>query len=126
MKPMKSDMFSFRKLTKAPHPPNSNAPLPSRQTASSPSINLRNNSTPPCEQVSLILGDSYAARLDPVKLGKGRVKVINLARGGSKIKDVMEQISNFQKLPHKTNMRVTKIFVSMEPTIYVISIHLLV
>ena len=106
-------VLSFRKLTKAPHPPNSNAPSPFRQTASSPSINLRNSSTPPCEQVSLILGDSYAARLDPVKLGKGRVKVINLARGGSKITDVIEQISNFQKLPHKTNMRVIKIFVSV-------------
>ena len=109
-------VLSFRKLAKAPHPPKSNVPLLSHDTTSNRSINTtigRNSAMPPCEDVSLILGDSHAVRLDPVKLGKGRLKVINLARGGSKIKDVAEQISDFEKLSHKSNVRVTKIFVSV-------------
>ena len=109
-------VLSFRKLANAPHPPKSNVPLLSHDTTSNRSINTtigRNSAMPPCEDISLILGDSYAARLDPVKLGKGRLKVINLARGGSKIKDVAEQISNLEKLSHKSNVRMTKIFVSV-------------
>ena len=109
-------VLSFRKLTKTPHPPKSNVPSATLQTASKPLINLSNgcnNSMPPCDEVSVILGDSYATRLAPVKLGKGRRKVINLSRLGSKIKDVVEQISNFETLSHGSNMRAIKIFVGV-------------
>ena len=50
---------------------------------------------PPKRHVSLVAGDSFAARLDPVKLGKKKVKVLNVARGGSKIQDVENQLKDF-------------------------------
>ena len=51
-----------------------------------------NHVSPPTErihktQTTLIVGDSFAARLDPIKLSKGRKNVVNIAKGGNKIND---------------------------------------
>ena len=74
---------------------------------------------PPTEHVSLILGNSYAARIDPIKLGKGRRKVINMARGGSKIKDVIEQIHNFFNQYQQSGVIIDKVFISVGKMIFV-------
>ncbi len=45
--------------------------------------------------MTVIAGDSYAARLDPEKLGKGKCNVDNIAVGGAKIKHVQEQLETY-------------------------------
>ena len=55
--------------------------------------------------------DSFVARLDSDKLGKGRKNVINLAKGENKIPDVIDSIKNF--LINYSNTHVDQIFVSV-------------
>ena len=49
----------------------------------------------PRENVSLIAGDSFTARLDPFKLGRDKKRVINVSRGGNKIKQVMDSLDEY-------------------------------
>ena len=117
-------LISFRKLVTSPslirttqHPPKSNisaVSFKSDNIVTPKNVNeTSSNLSPPTEHVSLILGDSYAARLDPIKLGKGRRKVINMARGGSKIKDVIEQIHNFLNQYQQSSDVIDKVFISV-------------
>ena len=50
-----------------------------------------------CERTpaTLLLGDSFLARLDAAKLGKSKKCVLNKAKGGSKISDVLLNIDEF-------------------------------
>lgn len=50
---------------------------------------------PPTEHVTLVAGDSYAARLDAVRLGKKKCKVVNVAQGGAKMDKVQKQLELF-------------------------------
>ena len=116
-------VISFRKLTSpslirtTQHPPKSNISaisFKSDNIITPKNVNeTSGNLSPPTEHVSLILGDSYATRLDPMKLGKGRRKVINLARCGSKIKDVIEQIHNFFNQYQQSGVIIEKVFISV-------------
>ena len=49
----------------------------------------------PAPGVILIAGDSFAERMDTNKLGKNRVKVVNIAKGGQQIRHVKDSINNF-------------------------------
>ena len=50
---------------------------------------------PPKRRICVVAGDSFAARLDPIRLGKKKVEVRNIAVGGSKIADVEKQLEQF-------------------------------
>ena len=61
--------------------------------------------------INLIAGDSFAARLDPGRLGKGKQTVYNIAKGGSKISVVQKSLENFAaEHPH---LLVKKLFLSI-------------
>ena len=66
--------------------------------------------TTPKRHVCLVAGDSFAARLEPERLGRGKVKVENIAVGGSKILDVAKQVVTF--LENNENVVVDKIIIS--------------
>ena len=44
---------------------------------------------------SLLVGDSLLARLDPERLGKGKKTILNLAKGGNKICNVIDSLKAF-------------------------------
>ncbi len=92
--------LSFRaiKQTKAPI---------SAPTVPSPA----HQSNEPVKYVTLVAGDSYAARLDTGKLGKGRVVVENVAVGGAKMNQVQEQLAMYSAA--NPNVVVTKIILSV-------------
>ena len=82
---------------------------------SQPSPTASNNSQPstsPKIRTTLIAGDSFVARLDANKLGKSRKNVINLAKGGNKIPDVINSIENFRHNCN-TDILVDQIFISV-------------
>ena len=45
---------------------------------------------------TLIVGDSFPARLDKDRLGKNKKVVINIVKGGSRIPDVIQSIKDFK------------------------------
>ena len=67
--------------------------------------------TPPKCYVSLIAGDSYAARLDKSRLGKGRIVVENIAKGGAKISAVKLQLETYARTHPDT--QVNKLIISV-------------
>ena len=44
---------------------------------------------------SLLVGDSYLVRLDSKRLAKSKKTVVNIAKGGNKIPDVLESLHDF-------------------------------
>ena len=62
---------------------------------------------------SLLIGDSFLARIDAARLGKGKKHVINLAKGGSKIPDAIKTVEDFNTDPANTTFRVDQVFVSI-------------
>ena len=68
----------------------------------------------PCQQnidTVLFAGDSHYANLIPKKLGKGKINVINIARGGHNIRKTEATISDF--CANNTSYKVVKVFVSV-------------
>jgi hypothetical protein len=63
------------------------------------------------EYVCLIAGDSYAARLDPVKLGRRTVEVVSVARGGANVNHVMDQLKDYKS--NNSSVVVDKICISV-------------
>ena len=61
--------------------------------------------------VVLIAGDSFAARLDPKLLGKGKKDVRNISIGGRKIEAVEKDIEEF--LTANPQLGISKLFVSV-------------
>ena len=59
--------------------------------------------------VVLVSGDSYTARLDAEKLGKGKKKVVNISKGGNTIKDVIKSLETFAQENHNANVQ--KLFI---------------
>ena len=68
---------------------------------------------PVFKPVCLVVGDSFAARLDPIKLGKKKFAVVNLARGGSKISRTINQLEQYASDHEDSIHSVKKIAVSV-------------
>ena len=68
-----------------------------------------------CERtpVTLLLGDSFLARLDAAKLGKSKKCVLNKAKGGNKISDVLLNIDQFCCDDNNLKYTVDQVFVSV-------------
>ena len=78
---------------------------------------------PPCEEspnlvpatripVSILAGDSFLARLDKERLEKNK-KIINLAKGGNTIQNVIQNLHSFRNNSENEKYPVTKMFVSV-------------
>ena len=67
----------------------------------------------PRVRTTLIVGDSFAARLDPERLSKGRKKVIDIAKGGNKIPDVIDSVMNFCDNDSSCGLIVDQVFCSV-------------
>ena len=63
------------------------------------------------KNIVLVAGDSFAARLDAKRLGKGKQDVINIAKGGSKITRVQKSLEDFVK--ENPKLLVKKLFLSI-------------
>jgi len=63
------------------------------------------------KHVCLIAGDSYAARLDPVKLGRRTVEVVSVAKGGTNVNHVMDQLKDYKT--NNSSVVVEKICISV-------------
>ena len=74
---------------------------------------LTNPSTTKLTPATLLLGDSFLSRLDGAKLGKSKKVVLNMARGGNKIKDVELSIDNFRDNNNNRQYLVDQVFVSV-------------
>ena len=81
----------------------------SGEVASSSLPTKMSSRQPPPRKTTLIAGDSYSARLDPIKLGKKKKNVINISKGGSTLKDVEKSIDTF--FISQSNIVIDKIFV---------------
>ena len=69
------------------------------------------NTTRQKKKIVLLAGDSYFARLDADKLGKGKQTVYNISKGGSKIDAVMQSLKNFAS--EHPELEVKKLFLSV-------------
>ena len=84
--------LSFRAICTEDTPPTPTSTLSgqiSDETSSTPG-----NVNPP-RPVTLIAGDSFAARLDSNRLAKNKKHVINIAKGGQRISDVEKSLTTF-------------------------------
>ena len=79
---------------------------------------------PPCEEspnlvpatripVSILAGDSFLARLDKERLEKNKKKVINLAKGGNTIQNVIQNLHSFRNNSENEKFLVNKMFISV-------------
>ncbi len=72
--------------------------VPQPTIASSPSLPAAITAvSTPERHICLIAGDSYSARLDPQKLGRNHVDVVNIARGGARMHHVISQLKDFKE-----------------------------
>ena len=62
---------------------------------------------------SLIVGDSFAARLDANRVSKGTKNVINIAKGGYKIPDAIESLDTFHKDLADKETIIDQVFISI-------------
>ena len=62
---------------------------------------------------SLIVGDSFAARLDANRLSKGTKNVINIAKGGYKIPVAIESLDTFHKDLADKETIIDQVFISI-------------
>ena len=107
--------LSFRaRAVKDPSPASNPVPPSSPESPPTPIPSASAPSVAPQKQkefVSLIAGDSFAARMDTAKLGKKRIEVVNLAQGGKKMKDVTKQLEEHKaRFPER---EVVKIIISV-------------
>ena len=104
--------ISFRKLA---HPiPNSapdNSPSPNISNVSSPSSPSSKDLPKPKTSVIVLAGASFFERLDVARLAKGKKRVINIAKGGSKMNTVLQSIQSFTK--NNPNLFIQKLFLSV-------------
>ena len=70
------------------------------------------NNTPKIP-TSIIVGDSFAARLDANRLSKGCKNVINVAKGGNKIPDAIDSIKKFHENPDNEKLIIDQVFISI-------------
>ena len=62
---------------------------------------------------SLMVGDSFLARLDKDRLGKNRKTIINLAKGGNKFRDVIQSLRTFKSNSENDKYLIKQIFISV-------------
>ena len=62
---------------------------------------------------TLIVGDSFPARLDKDRLGKNKKVVINIAKGGSRIPDVIQSIKDFKNNAENAKFAINQVFISV-------------
>ena len=67
--------------------------------------------TGPTKRITLIAGDSYAERLDVGRLGKAKKEVVNIARGGYRMKHVESSIKTY--VADNPNVDIEKIIISV-------------
>ena len=65
------------------------------KTCSEASHSTVSQNIPPVKRCTLIAGDSFVARLDSARLGKGKNTVCNISKRGAKISQVEQSIDNF-------------------------------
>lgn len=115
---------SFRKISSSAfEPPPKVPPPPPKSSPSSNNYNSNNNNNnksdssskeipqPSNKNIVLVAGDSFAARLDAKRLGKGKQDVHNIAKGGSKIKTVLKSLEDFAE--SNPLLSVKKLFLSI-------------
>ena len=91
-------------------------PIPKKSTASLPknTTSLPKNTTScslPKKNIVLVAGDSFPARLDAKRLGKGKKEVRIIAKGGRKITEVQKSIETF--VVQNPTLVVQKLFISI-------------
>ena len=96
--------LSYRKLAKSEEELS-----PVGTPTASPSQKVKKD--PPKKNITLIAGDSFAARLDAGKLGKGKQDVRNIAKGGSKISTVQQSLEDFYS--SNPTLNVKNLFISI-------------
>ena len=91
--------LSFRAVAKTPIPTHASpqvATTASTNTEGVPgTVTPSSPSKPPSEPVCPIAGDSFAARMKVDKLEKNKLKVVNIAEGGSKIFKLQNQLEKY-------------------------------
>lgn len=97
------DNVMFKSPTSPTHTSNSSNP------SDSPSSS--NNEQYPLQRITVIAGDSFAARLNADRLSKGKRKIINIAKGGQKISDVAISLAAF--ISNNPNVYIEKLIVSV-------------
>ena len=102
--------LSFRALSKSTTDQHTRASVSDPNSRSS-NVEAGDNLPVPPKRVCLIAGDSYTARLDPVRLGRGVVKVDNVAVGGARIDNVCKQLEAYAEL--NPNTYVEKLLISV-------------
>ena len=80
--------LSFRAIVKS-------TPAPGPKVGTTPADVPKSQGTG--RRVTLVAGDSYAARLDAAKLGKGKADVVNIAEGGARMDKVQKQLEQFSE-----------------------------
>ena len=78
-------------------------------TSTSSTSSNRNTHRP---RAVVFAGDLHFARLDPQRLHKDKVKVFNISKGGSKMRDVEKALCDFY-INHSHDFHVEKIFLSI-------------
>ena len=100
--------LSFRKVL--PQTPEATASL-NNIAVNCDTPRIITNSHRPKKKISLLAGDSYFARLDAGKLGKGKQAVYNISKGGSKVDAVLQSLKKFDK--EHPELEVKKLFLSI-------------
>ena len=99
--------ISFRKISKVPDP----EAIQAASSSPAPQTSKMNSTSLPKKNIILIAGDSFPARLDAKRLGKGKQDVRIIAKGGKKIAEVQKSIEAF--VEQNPTLVVQKLFVSV-------------
>ena len=91
--PVKSLIESFENGSTDTSVTHNASTLPKSQSEALPSTVT--HTSHPVKHCTLIAGDSFVARLDPVRLGKGKKTVHNISQRGAKVGQVEQSIDNF-------------------------------
>ena len=62
---------------------------------------------------SLLVGDSFLARMDKERLEKNKKTILNLAKGGNKIQNVFQSLHSFKNASENERYLITQIFISV-------------
>ncbi len=100
--------LSFRKIVTHP---NDNRDKKANGDVTAPTQTIDGKCCSHKQPALLVAGDSFVARLDAERLGKGKQKVINIAQGGLKIIDVQKKIEKFAE--NNTQFDIQKVILSV-------------
>ena len=64
-------------------------------------------------KATLLVGDSFPACLDKERLGKKKKVVINMAKGGSRILDVVHTVKEFKNNAKNSKYAIDQVFISV-------------